>query len=339
MKVALLTSWLVKCGISSYSWFLSHALAQLGCEVYVVRLNRFGGKDEAYYRNYAEEVPYEEVDIISVQHEYGLFNWCELAFYSGLKTRMDLLSKRVPVVTTMHSTGNLRVDRIVKSNSDAVVVHNQHQANEFRFDCNIIPMGIRKVGELSPPEFAKRRWGVEGKTVGMFGFLSEYKGLETLIRAVAQMPDVTLLVGGGWHIDAETPYIVGIKTYAHNLAPNRVRFLGYVAEEDLANYFSACDVVVYGHQFISESMAVNTALAHRKAVLTSYQPAFIEKERENVLMTFRNVDDLAGKLRALLNEPELRATLEKNAADYAFKHSWEFSAKEHLSLFESLIKK
>ena len=199
-------------------------------------------------------------------------------------------------------------------------------------------MGVQKVKEPPPPDLAKRRWGVEGKTVGFFGFLSEYKGLETLIQAVAKIPDVTLLVGGGWHVGTQTPFINNVMNYAQTIAPRRVRWLGYVSEEDMPNFFGACDVVVFAHQFISESMALITALAYGKATLASHQPAFIEKARRNIIMTFKDTEDLTGKIKALLAEPELKQMLEENARKYATENSWSVIAEKHISLFKSLIK-
>jgi glycosyltransferase involved in cell wall biosynthesis len=336
MKVAMLTSWLVKCGIASYSWYLSHALANEGCEIYVVRLSRFGTRDENYLRNYAEEVPLD-VDVIHIQNEYSFFQWQELVFYSALKDRLTFFNKKIPIVTTMHATGNLTADRVVASYSDAVIVHNVFGANQFKLPCAVIPMGVQKVEKHSSPELCKKRWGLKGPTVGMFGFISAYKGLELLIRAIAQNPDATLIVGGGWHVNTQTPYIVNVKRYANRVAPGRVLWLGYLSEEDMPLFFGACDVMVYAHHMISESMSLNTALAYGKATLTSNLPPFREKAKKNVVAVFTDADDLAGKLKALLVEPELRRQLEANAEKYAKENSWTNISKKHLKLYESLL--
>jgi len=335
MQIALLTPWLVKCGLSSYSYYLAHALAELGCESKVVRLSRFGTRDEAYYRNYAEEVSLD-VDLISVQHEYGLLQWMELPFYQALRNRLTMFGREdVPIVTTMHATGNLRPDRTIRQFSDAVIVHNVFGAKQFKFPCTVIPMGVQKVTKKVDSELAKRRWNVKGKTVGFFGFISEYKGLEILIRVLSGMENVSLIVGGGWHIDTKTPYMMSIQSYAARLMPKRTRWIGYVQEEDMPYFFSACDVMFFGHHFISESMSLLTALAHGKATVASNMPAFNEKKP--AVLTFKDGEDLKGKINALLNEPELRQMMEQNALKYAQKFSWENSAKMYIELFQKLI--
>lgn len=334
MKVAMLTSWLVKCGVASYSWYLSHALANEGCEVYVVRLSRFGTRDTDYLRNYAEEVPLN-VDVIHIQNEYSFFQWQEATFYSALKDRLKFFNKKIPVITTMHATGNLTADRVVASNSDAVIVHNSSEAKHFKLPCTVIPMGVQKAEKHQSPELCKRRWGVKGPTVGTFGFISAYKGLELLIKAIAKIPEATLIVGGGWHVNTQTSYIVNIKRYANHFAPGRVLWLGYLSEEDLPLFFGACDIMVYGHHMISESMSLNTALAYAKATVASNLPTF--REKRDVIAIFKDADDLTGKLRALIAEPELRKQLEAKAEKYAKENSWTNISKKHLNLYRELL--
>ena len=121
LRIALGTPWLVRCGVSTYSYYLAHALARHGCEVYVVRLHRYGQRDENYFKHYAEEFPLD-VDIIHLQHEYSLLAWCEDTFYQRLRAKMEFLGKTIPIVTTMHSTGTLKFDRKIRSYNQAVIV-------------------------------------------------------------------------------------------------------------------------------------------------------------------------------------------------------------------------
>lgn len=334
ITVAMLTPWMVKCGLASYSYYLTHALAEVGCESKVVRFSRFGARDETYYSKYTEEVPLD-VDVIHIHHEYGLYQAQEPLFYQTLKNRLTIFGLDTPIVTTMHASGNLTVDRVIRHFSNAVIVHNEFGQKQFRLDCNIIPMGVQKVKTAANSDISKRRWGVKGKTVGMFGFISEYKGIETLIDVLSTIPDVKLIIGGGWHLDATTPYMSKIKFYAQQKMPGRVLWLGYISEEDLQHFFGACDVMFYGHHFISESMSLLTAIAYKKAVIASNQPSF--KEKEPTILTFKNKEDLRGKINALLNETELRTLMEKKAEEYAEKYSWINVAKEHIKLYEELI--
>ena len=95
LKVAMITPWAVKCGIFTYSRDLSLALAQEDVDVYIIRLPRFGEKTIEILQNVVDKIP-KDVDILAVQHEYGLYQFLEKPFYAMLKQ----LGK--PIVTTIH---------------------------------------------------------------------------------------------------------------------------------------------------------------------------------------------------------------------------------------------
>jgi len=72
MRIAMITPHGVKCGIFSYSRDLSEALAKKGVEVCIIRLPRFGRKTQQIIQRMVEQIPVQDVDLIHVQHEYGL---------------------------------------------------------------------------------------------------------------------------------------------------------------------------------------------------------------------------------------------------------------------------
>lgn len=340
LKVAMLTSWMVKCGVATYSYELTKALAQLDVETYVVCLNRFGQKDPEYYEYYAREIP-KDVDLVHVQHEYSLYSWQEETFYRSLLEHFsDAFGKKLPIVTTMHAAGlNFRSDDTVSRFNDVVIVHNQYCANIFKHPCHVIPMGCKPLTKPLPDaNDGKKRWGVkpDTPTIGMFGFLTEYKGLELAVDVIEKIPDAELLLGGGWHIDVKTPYIQKLQSYAYAKAQRRVKFLGYVDDEDLPLFFSACDVIIIAHRFITESMALTAALSHEKPVLAVDLNPFKEKEELGTLVTFHDVNDLLPKAKALLADEELRRNLSEAAKKYAEDNSWSKIAEKHKKLYLQL---
>jgi len=330
----MVSPWRVKCGIYAYTRNLSEALAELGVDVYVVRLPRFGVlTPDLIQACVADKAPLE-ADVIHVQEEYGRFQNLEGAFYGAL-SRL-----RKPVVTTMHATGNFRVDQVVAGVSRKVIVHNEFCASRFGFPEKtvIIPHGCVK-GECLPKEEARKALGVPGKArvVGYLGFISPNKGLETLIEALLGLPDVALLVGGGWFVDAETEYIESLRRRSLELLKGRCLWLGYVPDGKLPAAFGAMDMFVYPSRFTSESGAVLTALGFSRATLTSRLPPFQEKEKHGALMTFTDSGDLTEKVRLLFNDASLRRRLEEAASRYAATHSWRRVAEEHARLYRSII--
>lgn len=332
MKLCIVSPWLVRCGISSYTFDLANALSNLGVDTYITRLNRFGRKDIDYFETLAtRRVP--KVDIISVQHEYGLFEGGEGAFYGTLRQR----SGATPVVTTMHGVGIPIPDEIISENSDAVIVHNKFCKERYAHDSTVIPHGVRQA-EPVPRDEAKKALGLEGPVVGTFGFVAPYKGYEFAIRQVGmEFPGVTLLAVGGWHTDLETTYIARMKDLANSLAPGQVRWTGWAEKEMLPTYFGAVDVFLYPNRYMTESGSLLTAIGYGKCVLARDLSPNREREAAGALITFNNEGEFVMRLEELLGKPELRGRYEEGARKYAEANSWDNIAKRHIKLFEELL--
>lgn len=334
MDIALVTPWMTRCGIATYSKALAEELANLDNRIYVVRLNRFGIKTVEYFETLAtRRIP--TVDILHVEHEYGLFSGGEGAFYSRLRAMHELL----PIVTTMHTTGNPIPDQVVAQNSDELVVHNEYCKHRFGYDCHVIPHGV-KPRECEDKIEAKKKLGIDPETpvVMLFGFISPYKGIESAIRTVGlEFPDVKLLVVGGWHTQIETNYMITLKRMSEQYAPNQALWLGWVPNKELPTMFGASDVCLYCNKFMSESGALLTMIGFGKCVLASNLPPNREKETKEALMCFENEGDLIRKLERLLTNPELRAKYEEGARNYAKEFSWEKIAEKHIKVYEDLL--
>jgi len=334
LKVAIIAPWLVKCGIYTYTQDLANALAKAGAEVYIVRLPRFGIKNVAILEDVVSRIPVDKVDIVTCQHEYGLYQGLDVSFYNTLKR----LKK--PIVTTMHAVGNWEVDGVIASVSDKVIVHNEFcktRLGNYK-NVEIIPHGATP-SKAVPSGQAKKSLGIDPRipVVGYLGFISSYKGIESIIDAMTKVENAGLLIGGGWHTDKDTEYIINLKETSLKALPNRVQWIGYVENERVPTVYGAIDILIYPSRFATESGALITALSYGKAVITSSLPPFKEKERHGALMTFANTDDLATKIKLLLNDLNLKMQLEKGAMAYAESVSWDKIAEAHISLYEQVI--
>jgi len=333
-SIAMVTPYKVRCGIASYSHDLAKALAEIGVDVYIVKLPRFGAKFPEIFRAVAESIPVDKVDLVHVQHEYGLYHTVDESFYHVLSR----LGK--PIVTTMHAIGNWEVDSVIAESSDQVIVHNEFCFSKFEFPDKtaIIPHGCRSV-DCPPKEGAKRLMAVppEAPIIGYCGFISTYKGLELLIDAMKEIPQAALLMCGGWHAGPETRYITGLKARSLELLEGRCLWTGYVPDENLSNAYGAMDLVVYPSKFATESGALLKALGHGKAVIASNLAPFAEKEELGALMTFKDLEDLREKIRLLLTDDDARIKLEAGARAYAEANSWSKVAEKHLTLYEEVL--
>ncbi len=162
-------------------------------------------------------------------------------------------------------------------------------------------------GKPDPPDFARR--GNPTHRILAFGKWGTYKRLELLIAAfnrVAQtIPTVELVIGGGDH-----PKTAGyVKSMADRFASDRIRFLGYVPEEDIADLFRDASLAVMPYT----SSAGSSGVAHLAAqygvpVIASGIQDFRDlAEHEGIAINFftpGSEDSLVEQLVTALNSPE-----------------------------------
>ena len=134
LKIAMITPWMVKCGIYTYSRDLCEAIASKDHEVKIIRLPRFGAKNDDVLELVVNKIP-KDVDLIHVQDEYGLYQGLEDGFFQKLRT----INK--PIVTTMHAVGTYKIDERISFYSDALIVHNEFCEKILGFPSIIIPHG------------------------------------------------------------------------------------------------------------------------------------------------------------------------------------------------------
>jgi glycosyltransferase involved in cell wall biosynthesis len=242
----------------------------------------------------------------------------------------------------MHAVGSYTVDRIVADAANRVIVHNEWCARHFQGNPQkvvVIPHGATP-SECVPTEEAKRSLGIDPRIpiIGVFGFLSQVKGFEYALAALEKLPNVAMLVTGGWFTAADSEYGAVIKQQALTHFPGRIRFLGFVPDEQLSIVFGAQDIVLFCHHYASESGSLLTALSYGKCCLTSRLPPFKEKEKIGVLQTYRDVPDMVRKLKRLLTDEGLRRRLEEGAKKYAYENRWSVVAERHVELYGEMLK-
>ena len=332
LKIAVISPFFNKCGIATYSEYLCKALGELDIEVYGIKLPRFGEKTPEILQNVVDKIP-KDISVIHCQHEYGLYQFLEKPFYAMLK----LLGK--PIVTTVHATG-YKNDATISEGSDRVIVHNQFCADRFRYPSVIIPHGTSLV-KCPEKDACKKTYSIDPRipVVGYLGFIAEMKGLETLISAITKVPNVALLICGGWHLGEGTQYIWDLKEKTLQALQGRCQWAGFIPDEQLSVAYGSMDILVYPSIGMSESGALLLAMSHGKAVIsTSLQPN-LEKEKLGALMTFKtnDVEDLASKIELLLSNNEQREKLERGAISYCEGVEWPKIAQLHIDLYNEVL--
>src|SRR5512135_2008554 len=148
--------------------------------------------DLATYRSAAEFLNFNNVDLVCLQHEYGIFGG-----EAGSHILWLLRSLKMPVVTTLHTVlrdpnpAQRQVMEELTGLSDRLIVMSEH-SSRFLQDIyhvppgkiDLIPHGVPDLPFVDP-NFYKACVGAEGKDVILtFGLLSPNKGIENVIRAM-----------------------------------------------------------------------------------------------------------------------------------------------------------
>lgn len=311
------------------------------------------------YRLAAEFLNANQVDIVCLQHEFGIFGGDQGSHI------LDLVGNlRMPVITTLHtvlSDPNPRQKAIIRrlgAISDRVVVLSRKAIGMLDSIYNIppskvvfIPHGIPDVPFVDP-NYYKDQFGVEGKRVILtFGLLSPDKGIEYMIDAMAKIvkrfPDVVYIVLGVTH-----PNIRREQGESYRLSlQRRARELGigdhlifhnrFVELHELCEFLGAADVYVTPYlkkeQIVSGTLSY--ALGTGKAVVSTpywYAEEMLAENRGR-LVPFREADAMAEAVMELLDNETERHAMRKRAYLYCREMIWKEVARKYLELFSTVL--
>ncbi|HVE15834.1 MAG TPA: glycosyltransferase, partial [Chthoniobacterales bacterium] len=168
-------------------------------------------REIASYQRAAEFLNINNVEVLSVQHEFGIYGGDAGAHLLAL-----LRDVRMPIVTTLHTVllepNAAQRDVMVQLDvlSSRFIVMAERARNLLQTVYGISPDKIDLIphGVIDMPfmdsNFYKDEFGVEGKTVLLtFGLLSPNKGIENVIAAMPAIlerhPDVVYIVLGATH--------------------------------------------------------------------------------------------------------------------------------------------
>lgn len=166
----------------------------------------------------------------------------------------------------------------------------------------------------------------------------EYKGLDILLYAIAQvkdrMPEVRLLVGGGGEL---------IRHYEHQAKvleiSSRVEFLGPLPETSLAGFYGSSSVFVLPSVNKLEGFGIVAleALSYATPVITTHfagTSEFITENRAGLVVPPADADALASAMIALLEDrEEARAMGIRGAAAVEREFSWDTIAQKMIGTY------
>jgi glycosyltransferase involved in cell wall biosynthesis len=298
------------------------------------------------------------IELILIQHEFGLFKNNEadflgflkqvnqpivIAFHTVLPNPNESLKKQVKDIEAQVQ------QIIVMTHTSAKILQDDYQIEASKI--TIIPHGTHLVEHLDKA-LLKEKYQVTGrKILATFGLLSSGKCIETTINAlrliVKREPDVLFLVIGKTH-----PTVIkeeGEK-YREELQANiaelhlerNVKFINhYLPLADLLEYLQLTDVYLFTSKDRNQAVSgtFSYALSCGCPIISTPIPHACEvlKNNTGIIVDFENPKQVARKVIELLGNEAYRTSFAANAIHKLAPTAWENSAIAHTLLFEQML--
>jgi glycosyltransferase involved in cell wall biosynthesis len=360
-----------RCGIATFTHDLHRAVstAHPALETCVVAMTdpgrsydyplavRFQIREEMGddYAQAAELLNNAGFDIVSLQHEYGIFGG------EAGGNIIELLSHlEMPIVTTLHTVLaeptpiqrdvlggiiDLSAKIVIMSEKGRELLRSVHDVPTHKIE--VIPHGIPDFPFLET-QHAKAEFGFAGKKIILtFGLLSPNKGIEIMLDAMPSIikscPNAVYIILGATH-----PNLVRHQGEAYrDSLTARVRELGiedhvvffnqFVDQATLLNFISMCDV--YATPYLNEAQMTSGTLAYSfglgKAVVSTpyWHAKELLSDGRGVLVPFGDAKTLSFEIADLLTNDVRRHAMRKRAYAASRSMTWVQTAKRYAAVF------
>jgi glycosyltransferase involved in cell wall biosynthesis len=365
-----------KCGIATFTADLVNAMGQLkklknqrvisidgrqlSKPAYECGEQKIGRDFLEDYISMADFLNHTGVNAVNIQHEFGIFGGESGEF---ICTFLEKLKK--PVATTLHTVlpnfenKTKEVFSTIVEKSTAIVVLNKTTRALVESygvpsrKVKLIPHGCPDL-PLVASEKIKPTLGLKNKVVlSTFGLLSRGKGIENVIEALPQIvkkePRLVYYVLGVTHPQVKSYEGEEYRNMLHGIVKklglrNHVRFLNrFLSKHELYSYLQATDVYITPYLSPNQvsSGTLSYALSAGKAVVST--PYLHAKEAlgegRGVFCKFNDSESIVERVTEVIEDAELRMSLEKNAYRYSRGFTWPKVAKKYLELFDELSRR
>jgi glycosyltransferase involved in cell wall biosynthesis len=315
--------------------------------------------DLSDYYAAADYVNRSDIEILVVQHEFGIYGGEYGAYLVQLLRALE--KPAVVVFHTVLTEADERMKQVareVERLCQAVVVMNSISAYVLTEQYGVPLRKMHFIHHGVPtfnPRLAgrfKRILGLTGRTViSTFGLINPGKGIEYAVDAmpdvVRRHPDVIYLILGQTHPGVRRHQG---ESYREELA-RRIERLGmgehihfenrYLTREELVAYLTASDI--YVTPYLNPQQAVSGALAYavgagKPIISTPYLYAMeLLRNGRGMIVDFRNSSAISDCLNILLEDSYLRQLMATKCYRLGRKMVWSQVAEEYLTVFMALV--
>lgn len=204
---------------------------------------------------------------------------------------------------------------------------------------NAASAGFRPISRDSAASFARKKFGLAAPFVFTVGDLQPRKnhiglieGFARMLRACPQLPHDLVLAGKNTWFSArvrEAARASGVE--------DRIRFTGFVTDDDLLQLYNACDLFVFPSFYEGFGLPILEAMACSRAVACSNTSAMPEvADGAAILFDPDSADEIARAMADLLRDAELRARMERLGLQRSATFSWSRTAAAILAIYRDV---
>ncbi|MEX0661897.1 MAG: glycosyltransferase family 4 protein [Balneolaceae bacterium] len=361
-----------KCGIATFTSDLVQSLTSTDHTCITIAMN---DKKNGY--DYPSDVQFEisqekltdyytaadylnthEVDMVLLQHEFGIFGGPSGEYILTLLNEL-----KMPVVTTLHtvltnpSPKQLQVMKRLAQLSDRFVVMSKTAIQILntlydipRGQIDFIPHGIPDM-PFGDPNYYKDEFDLLGRKVLLtFGLLSPNKGIEHVIKSlpdvVKRFPDLSYVVLGATHPNVLKTEGEKYRRHLRQLVEDldlteHVIFKNeFVSFEKLCHYLSATDLYItpynQAEQITSGTLAYAAGIG--KAIIST--PYWYAKEMlsdgRGKLVPFKDEKAMAEAVIEMFDDEAMRHKMRKRSYEYNRNATWTEVARQYADVFNEV---
>lgn len=323
---------------------------------YKIKRNELGSYIQA-----ANYINNSGCDVVLMEHEFGIFggNFGDFAvdFAKMIKKPLIITCHTIPKDSesgygkVLTELGKLvsGVTVMARDSRDKLIKNYGVDKRKIAF----IPHGTPDIA-LTSTEIHKKQKGLAGKLVlGSINLISENKGLEYTIEAVAKIakvfPEVLGVIIGQTHpgvLEFEgEKYRQFLKKRVKELGiVKNIRFVDkYLSLDDLILWLKTIDF--YVTPYLDPQQSSSGALAYaigagKICISTPYKYARENlAEDKGIIVPFRDSKAIATEIVKMWKNQEKMKMMQKKAYDYGRFMTWTNVALQHLDMFELIAKK
>jgi len=363
-----------RCGIATFSADLRDGLLAQGEEVriaavadssylypseVVCRIKRDRRSDYTECADWINKSP--DIDMVLIQHEYGIFGGADGEYILDLAARLRKPSLLIAHTVLPRPSAHQQEVLLRLADYAAGVVCMTFRAREillgpvynlFPTKVHVIPHGVPSF-QPKDRDVLKRQHGFQGRRIiTTFGLIGPGKGLEIGIRALSRIadkyPNCIYIIAGGTHpnllrFEGER-YREEVTRLVSDLGlQDRILFVNRFLEfEELEDYLFMTDIYLSPYPNLDQAVSgtLSFAVGCGKAVVaTPYEHAreLLDLGR-GLVAPDTSPEALAGLLDKVLGDPGLQASLEERAWEYGQSLTWNSVAGYYSEVASGMVK-